>query len=126
MLNFKVFLQFIFSICLLLFFAFPLASQEDNRTVINIENANNTRYEKDKTTNNDMIILTGAVKISVARGSNKNSINADIVRYDRTAEMIYAEGNVSLEHHQRRQPELLHPADPEAVPLLRQLVHPLL
>ncbi len=97
MLNFKVFLQFIFSICLLLFFAFPLASQEDNRTVINIENANNTRYEKDKTTNNDMIILTGAVKISVARGSNKNSINADIVRYDRTAEMIYAEGNVSLE-----------------------------
>ena len=97
MLNYRKLVQCIFSFLLSFLFTVPLFSQEDNRTVINIENANNTRYEKDKTTNNDMIILTGRVKISVTRGSNKNIINADIVRYDRTAEMIYAEGNVSLE-----------------------------
>lgn len=70
---------------------------EDTKTTINIENARNTRYEKDKETGNDVIVLTGDVKISVTKGSTKNVINADSVRYDRTSEMIYAEGNVSLE-----------------------------
>lgn len=71
--------------------------EKENKTVINIENARNTKYEKDKETGNDVIILTGDVKISVTKGSTKNVIGADSVRYDRTSEMIYAEGNVSLE-----------------------------
>ncbi len=72
-------------------------SQESEKTVINIENARNTKYEKDKSTGNDLIILTGNVKVSVSRGSTKNVISADSIRYDRTSEMMYAEGNVSLE-----------------------------
>lgn len=70
---------------------------KENKTTINIENARSTKYEKDKETGNDVIVLTGDVKISVTKGSTKNVIGADSVRYDRTSEMIYAEGNVSLE-----------------------------
>ena len=87
--------KFIFLI--LLFAGGAVFSQETEKTVINIENARNTKYEKDKSTGNDLIILTGNVKVSVSRGSTKNVISADSIRYDRTSEMMYAEGNVSLE-----------------------------
>lgn len=70
---------------------------QQNKTTINIENARNTRYEKDKQTGNDVIVLIGDVKISVTKGETKNVINADSVKYDRVSEMIYADGNVSLE-----------------------------
>lgn len=89
--------KFIF---LLLIFALSAGigfSDEAEKTVINIENARSTKYEKDKSTGNDLIILTGNVKVSVSRGSTKNVISADSIRYDRTSEMMYAEGNVSLE-----------------------------
>lgn len=72
-------------------------AQEGERTVINIENARTTNYQKDKETGNDVIILSGNVKVSVTKGSTKNVINADTIKYDRTSEMMYAEGNVSLE-----------------------------
>lgn len=67
------------------------------KTTITIENARSTKYEKDKTTGNDVIVLSGNVKISVVRGSAKNVISAETIRYDRTTEMMYAEGNVELE-----------------------------
>ena len=81
----------------LLFFVGLKAFSQENTTVITIENARNTRYEKDKETWADLIVLSGEVKISVTKGSDKNVINADMIRYDRAHEMIYAEGNVSLE-----------------------------
>lgn len=89
-------------IIVLLIFAFFLPSlffseEEVRRTVISIENALNTQYEKDKESGNDVVLLTGDVKISVTSGSNKNVITADSIRYDRTSEMMYASGNVSLE-----------------------------
>lgn len=87
--------KFIFLI--LIFVSGAVFSQEAEKTVINIENARSTKYEKDKATGNDLIILTGSVKVSVSRGSTKNVISADSIRYDRTSEMMYAEGNVSLE-----------------------------
>lgn len=90
-------LKYIFSIFLLFMFSFFIFAQDTNKTTINIENAHNTRYEKDKKTGNDTIILMGNVKISVTKGSNKNVITADLIRYDRVTEMIYAEGNVTLE-----------------------------
>ena len=70
---------------------------ETKRTVITIENARTTQYEKDKDTGHDVIILNGDVKVSVESGSAKNVISADFIRYDRVSEMIYASGNVSLE-----------------------------
>ena len=72
-------------------------AEEAERTVINIENARNTQYQKDKETGNDIIVLTGNVKVSVSKGSTKNVITADVIRYDRTSEMMYADGNVTLE-----------------------------
>lgn len=87
--------KFIFLI--LIFVSGAVFSQEAEKTVINIENARSTKYEKDKATGNDLIVLTGSVKVSVSRGSTKNVISADSIRYDRTSEMMYAEGNVSLE-----------------------------
>lgn len=72
-------------------------AEEAERTVINIENARNTQYQKDKETGNDIIVLSGNVKVSVTKGSTKNVITADTIRYDRTSEMMYADGNVTLE-----------------------------
>lgn len=72
-------------------------AKTEERTVINIDNAQQTRYEKDKDTGNDVIILSGNVKLSVTKGDKKNSITADVVRYDRKSDMIYADGNVQLE-----------------------------
>lgn len=77
--------------------AFVSAEEKAEKTVINIENARNTQYQKDKETGNDLIILTGNVKVSVTKGSTKNVISAETIRYDRTSEMMYAEGNVQLE-----------------------------
>ena len=74
-----------------------LFSQENNRTVITIDNANSTRYEKDKDTGNDCIILSGNVKLTVEKGSNKNVISAESIKFDRTSDMLYAEGSVHLE-----------------------------
>ncbi len=91
----RLFVKFVFLI--LIFASVAGFSQEAEKTVINIENARNTKYEKDKSTGNDLIILTGNVKVSVSRGSTKNVISAESIRYDRTSEMMYAEGNVSLE-----------------------------
>lgn len=87
--------KFVFLI--MLFAGSAVFPQESEKTVINIENARSTKYEKDKDTGNDIIILTGNVKVSVSRGSTKNAISADSIRYDRTSEMMYAQGNVSLE-----------------------------
>lgn len=92
----RPYIKFLFSLIFLLL-SFEAFSEDDNKTIINIENAQNTRYEKDKNSGNDMIILSGNVKLSVTKGSNKNVISADVIRYDRDTEMLYAEGNVSLE-----------------------------
>ncbi len=77
----------------------PGLSAEEKKaedTVITIENARATNYEKDKDTGNDCILLSGDVRVSVVRGSTKNEIRADSIKYDRVTEMMYAEGGVSL------------------------------
>ncbi|MBQ5471828.1 MAG: LPS-assembly protein LptD [Treponema sp.] len=81
---------------ILMLFSFK-AFAEDDRTVITIENAKTSQYSKAKDKDTDVIILSGDVKISVSKGSTKNVISADVIRYDRASEMMYAEGNVTLE-----------------------------
>ena len=81
----------------LFFWPLNVFAQEKNRTVITIENARSTQYEKDKETGNDVILLSGDVKVSVEKGGSKNVISADEIKYDRVSEMMYAVGNVSLE-----------------------------
>ena len=81
---------------MLLLFPCVLAAADDGRSVITIEDAQKTEYKKDPVNGGDAIILTGGVRISVARGSDKTTITADMVNYNRQTEMLYAEGNVSL------------------------------
>lgn len=73
------------------------AFADDEKSVITIESAQKTEYKKDAVTGADTIVLIGGVRISVARGSTKTTIFADIVNYNRETDMIYAEGNVQLE-----------------------------
>lgn len=83
-------------ICVLFFFIFtvPLRAQESEKSVITIEQAQ--KVENTKDSGSDSIILTGNVVISVSLGSKKTSIQAERINYNRSTNMIYAEGNVSL------------------------------
>ncbi len=72
-------------------------AKKDDKTVITIDNARSTTYEKDGETGDDCIILEGDVRITVAKGSTKTTISAQKVRYDRVTQMMYAEGGVSME-----------------------------
>lgn len=74
-----------------------MAFADDEKSVISIESAQKTEYKKDVVTGSDTIVLSGGVRISVARGSTKTTILADLVNYNRETDMIYAEGNVALE-----------------------------
>ena len=69
---------------------------EDNTTVITINNASQTSYKKSEETGNDTIMLNGEVSISVKKGNVTSEITADLVTYDRKTEMLYAEGNVLI------------------------------
>lgn len=73
------------------------AEKTEEKTVITIENAQSTEYRKNKETGDDNIVLSGDVVISVTKGSTKTTIHADTIRYDRVTQMMYADGNVSME-----------------------------
>ena len=70
--------------------------QEKNVSVITIEGADFTEYKKNKETNTEEIILTGNVTISVKKDSKTSRVSADKVTYNRSTQMMYAVGNVSL------------------------------
>lgn len=89
--NFLLLTVLIFSF----FSCIALYAQE--KSIINIESAEKSEYKKDELSGGDMIMLSGAVKISVSKGNTKTTITADRVNYNRTSEMLFAEGNVSLE-----------------------------
>ena len=71
----------------------PRTVQEE-KTVITIEHSQSTSYEKNKETGNDTIVLSGAVRISVAKGNTKTTIRAERITYDRKTQMMYASGGV--------------------------------
>lgn len=71
-------------------------SQESELTTIKIENSMQTTYKKDEKSGENLIVLEGAVEISVQKGSNKSVIKADKVTYNRENEMLFAEGNVEI------------------------------
>lgn len=72
-------------------------NQEKEKTVITILNALKTSNIKDKEKDEDLILFEGSVKIEVAKGKTKTVISADMISWSRKHEMLYAEGNVSLE-----------------------------
>ena len=89
----KIKFYFVFIIFFLLnFFCYS----ENVTTTINIISARQTSYEKDKKTNNDIIILEGSVELSIQNGSSVSEIKADKITYDRKTEILFAEGNVEI------------------------------
>ncbi len=69
---------------------------EDGISVIKIENAQKTEYKKNEETGDDEIVLTGAVAISVTKGNTATSITASQIVFNRTTNMVYANGAVTL------------------------------
>ena len=72
-------------------------SSGGEKTVITIENAQSTVYEKDKETGNDTIVFEGDVRILVEKGSTKTKIGAQKIIYDRKTQMLYASGGITVE-----------------------------
>lgn len=86
-----------FVLAVLIFSLFvPLFAADGEKSVIAIEQAKKVENIKDPVSGGDCIVLTGNVKISVSRGSSKTTISAERVNYNRSSEMLYADGSVSL------------------------------
>ncbi len=85
-----------FCICLLVSFL-KVSGLYAETSVITIDNAEKTSYRKNADTGNDEIVLTGAVSVSVVCGETKVNISAVSVIYDRSIDMLFAQGNVVLE-----------------------------
>ena len=88
---------FVLAVLVFSLFSLPLFGAEGEKSVISIDQAQKVENIKDAVSGEDCIVLTGAVKISVSRGSTKTTIKAERINYNRATEMLYAEGSVSLE-----------------------------
>ena len=73
-----------------------LHAQEKKATVVTINYARHTDYEKNKTSGNEIIVLTGNVSMTVEKGKTRIDIEASTVRYDRKTSMLFAQGDVVL------------------------------
>lgn len=67
-------------------------SEETEETIVYIESAKKTEYKKIE--EEDVVIFTGDVKLSVSKPSQEIYIEADYVVFNRNRSTIYAEGNV--------------------------------
>lgn len=67
-------------------------SKETEETIVFIESAKKTEYKKIE--EEEVVIFTGDVKLSVSKPSQEIYIEADNVTFNRNRSTIYAEGNV--------------------------------
>ena len=88
---------FVLAVLISSLFVLPLFAAEGEKAVISIEQAQKVENSKDPLSEDDCIVLTGNVKISVSRGGSKTTISAERINYNRVTEMLYAEGSVALE-----------------------------
>ena len=94
-----------FFLLLLLFSVFfSLGAADDKKdartgnSVIKIEHAQKTEYKKDKEDDEDLVVLTGEVQLSVTKGNAVTIIKAGTINFNRATNMLYAEGDVSLSY----------------------------
>lgn len=73
------------------------SDEKEESSVITILNANKTEYAKDPVTQEEVIVLTGAVKVSVEQGTLKTNLSSSKMTYNRKTNMLYAEGGVVME-----------------------------
>ena len=79
---------------LLLFGALGLHAQEN---VVTIEQARQTDYYTDEATEDEIVVFTGGVVISVVQGKTTSRIQAEQVSFNRSQNLLYAIGNVTLD-----------------------------
>ena len=80
----------------------------DSNTVT-IERARSTSYYTDEATEDEIIVFSGDVVISVAQGKSTSRIQADQVNFNRSQGLLYASGSVTLERNTGSgNPETLH------------------
>ena len=77
---------------LLLFFSFVFPIFSENETIVNIESAQKTEYRKIE--EDDVVVFTGNVRLSVTQNDDVIFIEADNVTFNRNRSVIFAEGNV--------------------------------
>ena len=76
-------------------FTFPLFSEDSENaeeTIVFIESAKKTEYKKIE--EDDVVIFSGNVRLSVSKTSQEIYIEADYVVFNRNRSTLYAEGNV--------------------------------
>lgn len=79
---------------LLLWGGMVLSAQE---SVVTIEQARQTSYYTDAVTEDEIVVFTGGVVISVVQGKSTSRIQADQVNFNRSQNLLYASGNVTLD-----------------------------
>jgi len=88
---------FVLAVLIFSLFSLPLFAADGEKSVISIDQAQKVENTKDAVSGEDCIVLTGNVKISVSRGGTKTTISAERVNYNRVSEMLFADGDVSLQ-----------------------------
>lgn len=81
---------------LLLFLACGALDLGAETSVVTIESARSTSYYTDEATEDEIIVFTGDVVISVVQGKSTSRIRADRVNFNRSRNLLYAYGNVFL------------------------------
>lgn len=79
-----------------LFCCLNVFADDDNKTVVTINGSDFTEYRHNKEKDCEEIIFSGNVSISVKKGESETTINADSIIYNRSADMLYANGNIKL------------------------------
>ncbi len=91
-----------------LFLVWGSSSLSAETSVVTIESARTTSYYTDETTEDEVIVFTGDVVISVVQGQSTSRIQADQVNFNRSKGLLYAYGSVSLERTSSSgEPEIL-------------------
>ena len=89
-------IRILISLTLLLASAVQLPAQEAQATIVRINYARHTTYEKQEADGNEVIVLNGNVSIRIEKGKRILDIEAATVRYDRKTSMLFAQGDVVL------------------------------
>lgn len=86
-----------YSIFLLCFLWCGALSLFADTSTVTIESARNTSYYTDEASEDEIIVFTGNVVISVVQGQSSSRIQADQVNFNRSQGLLYASGSVTLE-----------------------------
>ncbi|MGI5172282.1 LPS-assembly protein LptD [Treponema sp. OMZ 840] len=71
--------------------------QKREPSIVTIEQALKTSYTKNEKQNTEVVSFSGNVIISVAAAEKKTIIHADLITYNRSRNVLYASGNVTME-----------------------------